>query len=173
MSRFKFLPLGEDNKFDAQEICIKKVQIPTELHHAVNKEYCDNNSIIKNNFLIFNFFNIGDTQNKWLSHNISTTNIIPLYFTFDVSLVGIMYSNRDTNTDIDLEFYNNGAKVYTIQIRDTRLYRKSSSTSLLDLDMGDKFSLYAKKVSTNTPKDVNIDLIFRIRTIDTETGDEN
>lgn len=111
------------------------------------------------------------TGNKWLLHSLDSkaTDTTPVPFAFDVALVGISYSNSSNNKDIDIEFYKNGLTVtelvLTIQIRNARLFYKSVTDSIIDFNLGDRLSVFARTVTpTERPSDVVLDLTFKVRT---------
>jgi hypothetical protein len=125
-------------------------------------------------------FQPGSSGDKWLFHgmNPSATNEIPIHFGWDVSLVGITYINKETNKDIDLEFYVNGtgggSLVYTEEIRNAKRYVHTlSSGAFFDMNIGDTLAIFGEKVSGDEPSDVSIELLFIVRTDNSDNFSSN
>jgi hypothetical protein len=122
------------------------------------------------------FFNNGNTSNKWLFHvpTNEATDQLPYITAWDIEIFGILYTNKNTPTDCDVEFYVNGTnnpnKVYTLQIRNYKTYWETTETSFFTLTTGDSLSIFIKKIGQSTPSSVEIDLNIRITSITTGTG---
>jgi len=122
----------------------------------------------------------GSGGNKWAYHETgaSATDSIPIHFGHDVGLVGITYINKNPNTDLDLGFYVNGTGagelVHTEEIRNARRHVHTESSSIFDIDIGDRLSIFIGKVNNPTvPVDTIVELLFIIRTDDTITLSSN
>lgn len=120
------------------------------------------------------FFNNGNTANKWLFHipTSEATNQLPYYNWWNVEVFGISFSNKNSNINCDVEFYvngtNNPAKVFTLEVRDSKFAHETTLTSLFSADIGDLISCYVRKVGNSTPASVEVDIDLRI--IDSTVG---
>jgi hypothetical protein len=122
------------------------------------------------------FFNNGNTSNKWLFHipTNEATDQLPYISAWDIDVFGILYSNKNTITNCDIEFYvngtNNPAKVYTMEVRNYEYYWQTTAGSFFTMNAGDKLSIFVKKVGQSTPASVEVDLNIRVTSVTTGSG---
>lgn len=122
------------------------------------------------------FFNNGNTANKWLFHvpTNEATDQLPYVTAWDIDIFGILYTNKNTPTDCDVEFYVNGtnppAKVYTLEVRNYKSYWETTMSSFFSLSTGDELSIFVRKVGQSTPSSVEIDLNLRVTSTTTGAG---
>lgn len=125
------------------------------------------------------FFNNGNTANKWLFHvpTSDATDQLPYYNYWDIEVFGISFSNKNSNINCDVEFYingtNNPAKIYTLEVRDSKFAHITTLTSLFQSDVGDLISCFIRKVGNSTPSSVEVDIDIRIRTNNVGAGSSN
>jgi len=125
------------------------------------------------------FFSNGNTANKWLFHlpTSDATDQLPYYNWWNVEVFGISFSNKNANINCDIEFYingtNNPAKIYTLQVRDSKFAHQTTLTSLFTADIGDLISCYIRKVGNSTPSSVEVDMGLRIRDNTVGSGSSN
>ena len=125
------------------------------------------------------FFNNGNTANKWLFHipTSDATDALPYHNYWDMEVFGISFSNKNSNINCDVEFYVNGttnpAKVYTLEIRDSKFAHITTLTNLFQSDIGDNVSVFIRKVGNSTPSSVEVDMNLRIRTNVVGSGSSN
>lgn len=88
-----------------------------------------------------------NTNNAWLSHAdpSATSNEVPMIAPQDMDVKGVTFSNKDDNSETDVEIYKNGTLEATVEIRDAR-YGWELGTTLLSVSQGDRLSVYLKKV---------------------------
>lgn len=119
---------------------------------------------------LLSFYNNGNTANKWLFHvpTSDATDDLPYFAHWDLEVFGILFSNKISAIDCDIEFYvngiNNPALVYTLEVRGYKAYWTTTATSLFQMSIGDTLHIFVKKVGNNTPNSVQIEMNFRIRT---------
>jgi hypothetical protein len=129
--------------------------------------------------LISGFFNNGNTANKWLFHipTSEATDQLPYISAWDVEIFGILFSNKNTAINCDVEFYvngtNNPAKVYTLEVRGYENRWETTSTSFFNMNVGDRLSVFIRKVGNNTPSSVEVDLNLRITSLTDSSGGNN
>jgi hypothetical protein len=138
-----------------------------------------NSSGVKGRTFLKTFFNNGNTANKWL-FSIPTseaTDQLPYHAPFDLEVFGILFSNKNSNIDCDVEFYINGLtnpfKVYTMEVRDSRFYHVTVTGSLFSQMLDDNISIFIKKIGNSTPSSVEIGIHYRISTNNVGSGGDN
>ena len=97
----------------------------------------------------------GSFRNEWAEINVSsiksntTVEVIP----FNCKLISLVYSNKNTSTELDFEIYKNGLsssnKVFTWEIRDAKVAWKTTGLDLITFSPGDRLSFYVKDQGTN------------------------
>ena len=117
------------------------------------------------------FFSGGGTSNKWLSINKSfaPSGTVPEVLLYNAELVGATVTNKDPNSEIDLEVWQNkpiigGTQKKVIEVRDFLYAAITFETNLEQFDKGDGISVFAAKVGANadTPTDLKVRLWFRV-----------
>jgi hypothetical protein len=99
------------------------------------------------------FTNGGNTSNTWMAVSDSNLggNTTPWTAAFPCRLAGVAFSNRNTGTDLDMEFHvaregdgNSSTIEFTYEVRDCRTgYKTDMPLGTLLLQPGDKVSVYA------------------------------
>ena len=98
------------------------------------------------------FLNNGLTKNKWLSLDgaMNASNILPAVTAFDSKLAAMTFINGNNNADTDLEFYKNGALVFTWYVRNKRYAYKTDALSGVSFNQGDRISCFAKQTTDHS-----------------------
>jgi hypothetical protein len=114
----------------------------------------------------FEFTSTGVTFNKWLNvgHPSVSSDEVPYTVAWDGEAIGMTYSNKNPDTDIDIEFYIDEVLTYTWEIRNKKHAYKVLESGIFSLDQGEMLSAFAKKVTTGTgtnPADVYGEVIAR------------
>ena len=100
-----------------------------------------------------NFFNNGNTSNKWLAldGSFNASDTIPAIINFDSAFAAITYVNSNDNSDLDIEFYRNGTGpsdlLFTWQVRGARYAYKTNNLATITLNRGDTLHCFAKRVA--------------------------
>lgn len=116
------------------------------------------------------FFNNGNTANKWIFHipTSEATDQLPYFAYWDLDIFGVSFGNKNSPVDCDVEFYVNGTtnpfKVYTLEVRGNRYQWETTLAALFSMNIGDGLSIFVKKVGQSTPASVEVDINVRIRT---------
>lgn len=143
------------------------------------EEARDMNTAVTGRTYLITFYNNGNTANKWLYHipTSEATDQLPYHSGFDLDVYGIIFGNKNTNIDCDVEFYVNGTtapfKVFTLEVRDSRFYYKTTVSSIFSVAVGDDISIFIKKVGASTPASVEINLHVRINSNNVGEAGEN
>lgn len=127
------------------------------------------------NLIDFPFVVSGNVSNKWLGYTNSAapSNTIPFIVPQQMTLKGLLFSNRDDNVDIDVELYINGTLSYTWEIRNKRTAYKVGIVGAPTFAQGDRISVFLRKYSQgtgdNTAQDPVIEVLAKV---DTENAAE-
>ena len=128
---------------------------------------------VRGKLLDFEFSTIGVTINRWanVNHPSQPSNISPYVSEWAGQGIAMSYSNKNDDTDIDIEYYVNGTLEYTWTIRNKRTAWKAyinEGSPLFSIAQGDRVSIYCKKVTGGTggnPANINGELISVITTM--------
>jgi len=124
-------------------------------------------------------FNSGgsNVNNAWLAFGdpSAPSNDVPMVAPQNLEIKGLVFSNKDDNSDTDMEIYCNGTLSATVEIRAKRYYWKVGAT-ITTVNQGDRVSVFLKKYGTvsSAPSKPNISLYCKVvKEMPADDGEEN
>ena len=118
------------------------------------------------------FHQNGNAANKWLYHvsDGETTDLMPYHNMFDIEVCGVLFYNKNSNIDVDIEFYLDGTApgdlIYTVEVRNaTGNFGHVSDPAALPLwsmPIHSDLHVFANKIGNNTINSPVVQLLFRV-----------
>jgi hypothetical protein len=152
--------------------------VSKNVQEAIEEAAQNSSSVIGRTYAVI-FFNNGNTANRWLFHipTSDATDQLPYYVYWDLEAFGISFSNKVDMINCDIEFYINGTlptdKVYTLEVRGQKYSHNTTLGSFFNANIGDKISIFVKKVGQSTALSVEVDINFRITSSTVGPGGSN
>lgn len=138
------------------------VEMTTAEKDAVDKEKANAKNISIAG--MFNFFQPGTSQNKWLRTNWGqATNRVPFVMPQPAVISALTFINDKNNVDVDLEIYVNDSNVLTWEIRDKRYAYKTSDLYSLTLSSGDKVGVFLRAVGDVSVEHATVEVHYTIK----------
>ena len=125
----------------------------------------------------YQFFVEGNNNNKWaeIGDNV-ITNECPAIVPSACKLIGIMYSNKNTGVDLDVEVYKNGTalanRVYTLQVRNQARRWVINFSGIVNFAALDRISVFTRDQGDDGD-DCHIALLFRSTSFQNYDGGAN
>lgn len=150
-------------------------QIPQATLDSEVSNVQSNDIVSGQNIFQANFSYIGNIYNKWIGTETSIpSNESPYIIPWKCKIIGISYSNKEFNSNIDLQIFksdNNNENINNLMlqwdIRTSRSGYKTDIPSSIMCNPGDKIGIFLKKYNNDKPKNVNIVIYFQIDTTTT------